>query len=153
MPTRSPASINPTLPPPAFRGNCVCGRWLVVLERSYTSPDNMLECECGLSWYFWKGELCNRGASSPEKKLGSILKEGPENTIVCYGCGATSVQIVRQRNERGCVVGILFSCDDCADQIADVFLVTMEFATHYINQMGRWHKKYRKRQKKKGAII
>ena len=35
--------------PAAWRGNCLCGRWLVVL-RAFTF-EKPLPCECGRRWY------------------------------------------------------------------------------------------------------
>jgi hypothetical protein len=68
MSARKPKDLRPILPPPAFRGNCDCGRWLIVLHSF--GKDNPLECECGLSWYWLTGELCRVGQSNTKEHLG-----------------------------------------------------------------------------------
>lgn len=36
--------------PDAFRGNCPCGKWLVIASSGFTE-DGPLECRCGRKYY------------------------------------------------------------------------------------------------------
>lgn len=36
--------------PEAFRGNCDCGRWLIIPKK--TTKDNNISCECGYFYYY-----------------------------------------------------------------------------------------------------
>jgi len=55
------------LPPPAYRGNCDCGRWIIVVT-SFTR-EQPLTCECGQSWFWENGELRKIGESDTHKHL------------------------------------------------------------------------------------
>lgn len=57
-------SDGPPQAPEAWRGNCKCGRWLVLLV-AFTE-DHKLRCECGRRWY-WRGDqiVCEPGKVVP----------------------------------------------------------------------------------------
>jgi hypothetical protein len=141
--TRQPRHSPTVLPPPAFRGNCVCGRWTIVPE-SATVADPV-SCECGLSFFFADGTLSRFGKSDPEMRLDISSRPADAQqagyVTACFTCGATSdLMMVAHRNDDDRMVGWIFTCADCFDEVDGVILVTMEFAEHYINQMGRWVK-------------
>ncbi len=64
-------------------------------------------------------------------RIAIVSKPNKDYTVACGHCGTTiNLQLVPHRNDKGFIVGWIFSCEKCADNMLGkhVYVTDNEFA-------------------------